>query len=134
MLKSFFLMLSCLWDINQHMHIPSTYHTPERSQWFQICTHTEAFTFQKQWQQPGRCNLSLFNNWNALFIKNKLLLPCLVCLSGLGAGLWAKGSLVWFPVRHMPGLWARSLVGCMQEVTTQGCFSLSLPFPLSENK
>ena len=44
----------------------------------------------------------------------------------------------WFDSQsgHMPGLWARSPVGGMQEATTHGCFSpslsLSLPFSIKE--
>ena len=36
----------------------------------------------------------------------------------LSSGLQIKGLPVQFPVRHMPGLWARSLLGAAQEATT----------------
>ena len=65
----------------------------------------------------------------------------------LGSVSWAsshKAKGHWFnsPSVHMPGLWARTLVGGMWEATDQ-CFSLtsmflslsfSLPAPLSKNK
>ena len=55
----------------------------------------------------------------------KIILPWLVWLSGLSAGLQTIGLLVDSQSGHMPGLQTRSPVGGMWEATTHWCF-----FPL----
>ena len=45
-------------------------------------------------------------------------LPWLVWLSGLSAGLHSKGRQFNSQLGHMPGIWARSLVGGTPEATT----------------
>ena len=67
------------------------------------------------------------------------VLPWLVWLSRLSAGLRTKRSPVLFPVRaHAWVAGQVSPVGSAQEATTYGCFSLylspSLPFSLKINK
>ena len=63
------------------------------------------------------------------------LFPWLMWLSGLSANLWTERSLVNSQSGHMPGLWARSLVGaCERQPMMFLSLSFSLPPPLSKNK
>ena len=68
----------------------------------------------------------------AIYQRKMYSRPWLVWLNGLSAGLQTKGSLVQFPIGHIPPLQARSPVGGTREATTHWCFfpSLSPSFPL----
>ena len=71
---------------------------------------------------------SFFFFWNIFYY------PWLVWVSGLSMSLQTKGSPVWFPVRHMPGLWARSPTRGTWKAHTHWYFSPSFSpsFPLSK--
>ena len=64
------------------------------------------------------------------------ILPWLVWLSELSAGLWTTGSLVRFPIRILAWVVGQVPSRGRWEATTHWCFSPSLSpsFPLSNNK
>ena len=92
-----------------------------------------------KWYKPGSdfiwtCNWIHHYLYTLIYyFKICCIRPWLVWLNGLSGSLWTKGSPVRFPVRAMPGMWARAPVGGSQEASTHWCSSpsLSRSFPLS---
>ena len=78
------------------------------------------------------CSLGISLFWKPILSDNKIAtMPCLVRLSGLGAGLQTEGLWVRFPVGTHAWLQTRSLVGGVREATDLYLLHMDVSLPLS---
>ena len=97
------------------------------------------YTYKSSLQPTGNFSYSVSHKDS--FLKRFYLLPWLMRLSGLSAGLWTKGSLVQFPVGAHAWVVGQSWGGAegrgggrVRGSCTLMFLSFSLPSPLSKNK